>query len=184
MDSISPTSILLKGGIGIIPTDTLYGVVGSARIPETVERIYQLKRRNPAKPFIVLIANLEDIEEFGIVLSKELRQILRAYWSPERNPTSIALPTIDDQFDYLHRGTTMIAFRLPQNDELRDFLDKVGPLVAPSANMEGMPPARTIAEARRYFGSDVDFYIDGGELNNKASTLIAVDGGSTRFIRD
>lgn len=42
-----------------MPTDTIYGVVGSALNPETVERIYKIKKRNPQKPFIVLLANRE-----------------------------------------------------------------------------------------------------------------------------
>ena len=43
-DDISET--LNDGGVGVLPTDTLYGLVGSALIPETVERIYELKRRS------------------------------------------------------------------------------------------------------------------------------------------
>lgn len=183
MNTATPISILLGGGIGVLPTDTLYGIVGSARIPRTVERIYTLKRRNPEKPLIVLVASIDDLEEFGVVLSDELRGRLAAYWSPGREPTSIVLPTIDEQFAYLDRGTGTIAFRMPQKETLLDILRRTGPLVAPSANMEGEPPAETIAEARRYFGTDVDFYVDQGELKGKASTLIVLGEDGTRALR-
>ncbi len=47
--------ILKSGGIGVIPTDTIYGLVGSALNKKAVRRIYQLRQRNPKKPLIILI---------------------------------------------------------------------------------------------------------------------------------
>ena len=195
-DDISET--LNDGGVGVLPTDTLYGLVGSALIPETVERIYELKRRSFHKPLIVLVADIEDTEQFGAVLSEKLigaasgessgswrglssRGLLDRYWP---GPYSIIIPIVDDSFEYLSRGTDAIAFRLPNNEELRELLRKTGPLVAPSANVEGRPIARTVAEARKYFGDDIDFYIDGGELSAKPSTILKWDGCGFTIVRE
>ncbi len=172
---------LKDGGVGILPTDTLYGIMGSALLPEAVERIYELKRRDREKPLIVLVADIEDIERFGVVLSRELRGQLGQYWP---GPYSLILPTVDDEFAYLHRGGGTIAFRLPDKDDLRELLRDVGPLVAPSANIEGKPPARTVEGARRYFGDDVDFYVDGGELSGKPSSILELDGEKIKVIRE
>lgn len=183
--------MLKSGGVGVLPTDTLYGLVGSAFLPETVERIYELKRRDLRKPLIVLIADVEDVERFGIVLSEKLASQLQRYWHLETGfpsegggPFSIILPTIDEEFSYLHRGGETIAFRLPNKDDLRELVREVGPLVAPSANIEGKPPARTVEEARKYFGTDADFYIDGGELTGKPSTILAFDGEEIKVVRE
>lgn len=172
-DLQTAAEILEQGGVGVLATDTLYGIVGSALSSETVERIYALKQRNHTKPLIVLIAQVEDLEQFGVVLSEKLITQLKQYWP---GPYSILLPVIDDQFEYIHRGTDQIAFRIPDKPELLQLLEQTGPLVAPSANMEGMPPAKTTQEARNYFGTDVDFYVDEGECNNKASTILSFDG--------
>ena len=56
--------------------------------------------------------------------------------------------------------------------------------MAPSANAEGMPPATTVEQAQKYFGTDVEFYVDGGELDNKASTILRLDGDAVEVIRD
>lgn len=181
MDISTITDVIKDGGVGVIPTDTIYGVVGSAILPDTVERIYQLKRRDKNKPLIVLISDIEQCEQFGIELSEKLIAQLENYWP---GTYSIILPTLDDQFEYLSKNTDAIAFRLPDNEELLDLIRETGPIVAPSANVEGMAPATTIEEARKYFGTDVDFYIDGGELIGKPSTLLEFDGEEVHILRD
>ncbi|OGZ05127.1 MAG: threonylcarbamoyl-AMP synthase [Candidatus Lloydbacteria bacterium RIFCSPHIGHO2_01_FULL_49_22] len=161
------------GGVGVLPTDTLYGLVGSAFSADAVDRIYDLKQRDPEKPLIVLISDILQLEQFGVIVSDALIAQLETYWP---GPYSIILPTADEQFEYLHRGTNAIAFRLPDDEQLVAVITQAGPIVAPSANVEDMPPSGTIEEARSYFGTDVDFYVDGGELRGKPSTIIFFDG--------
>ena len=65
--------ILKDGGVGVIPTDTIYGVVGSALKPETVKRIAKIKNRSDGKGFIVLINSVKDLEIiFNIKLSEKV----------------------------------------------------------------------------------------------------------------
>lgn len=180
-DIQSAAEILKQGGVGVLATDTIYGLVGSALSSSTVDRVYALKQRNHTKPLIVLIAQIEDVEQFGVILSEKLKTELEQYWP---GPYSILLPTIDDQFEYIHRGTDQIAFRIPDKPDLLEVLKQTGPLVAPSANMEGMPPAKNIHEARSYFGTDVNFYVDEGELKNKASTILSFDGENVVIERE
>lgn len=181
MDKDQVIEILAGGGIGVLATDTLYGLVGSAFSGDAVERIYDLKQRYPNKPLIVLISTIEDIERFGVVISESLEQTLKSYWP---GPYSIILPTIDEDFEYLTRGQDSIAFRMPDKDELLEIMQVTGPLIAPSANIEGMPPAKTIDEAKRYFGDNVDFYLDEGEVDGKASTIIRLDGEEPEIVRE
>lgn len=170
-----------EGGIGVIPTDTIYGIVGSALNPETVEKIYQLRKRNLDKPFIVLISGLDDLEKFGVQLTQKQKDFLIKYWP---NPLSVILPVTDEKFKYLHRGTNTLAFRMPKDFELLELLKEVGPLVAPSANIEGEKSAETIDEAQKYFGNEVDFYVDAGKLKSEPSTLISLtDDGLYKVLR-
>ncbi len=162
-------SILKKGGIGVFPTDTLYGLVGSAGSKRAVERIYAVKKRDTTKPLIVLISKWGDLETFGIKLTKSQRVYVERVW-PGR--VSIIFPCPGKKFSYLHRGTGSIAIRFPWNKTLQTLLRKTGPLVAPSANPEGLPPAETIRDARHYFGDTVDFYYAGGRKKGNPSKLV------------
>jgi len=158
------------GGVVVIPTDTLYGVVARASNKAAVERVYRIRGRAPQKPCIVLVADQTDIIDKSL-WTKYHHHLANTYWP---GALSLVTPTtiIDD---YLHRGTKTLAYRVPANTELRALLHQTGMLIAPSANPEAMPPATTFDEAHTYFGDAVDGYVDGGILNGNApSTVLAV----------
>jgi len=168
-----------NGGIGIMATDTLYGLVGTALNEKTVGRIYQLKKRRPDKPFIILISDTKELSLFDIQLEPQMRQRLVEYWPGQ---VSVILPCKSKKFEYLHRGSQTLAFRLPAKQTLRKLLAKTGPLVAPSANPEGMDPAANLKQAKQYFGNKVDFYIR-GKTSTKPSKIIRLIGDKVYVIR-
>ncbi len=172
--------ILKEGGVGVMPTDTLYGLVGRALNQIAVDRIYGLKQRAPEKPFIILVGSIGELAQFGVEFDEALNQFLDKEWP---GPTSIILPITADQFGYLDRGTKTLAFRLPNDPDLVKLLQLTGPLAAPSANPEGQPPATTIDQARGYFDTQIDFYVDGGERNAKPSRLVRYDHGEIEVLR-
>lgn len=174
--------VLKNEGIVVMPTDTLYGIVGSALNVSTVNSIYAIRKRNPEKPCIILIGDVEELQKFGIDISDEQKVALQKYWP---GPVSVVLDCLDPTLEYLHRGTNTLAFRLPQDKNLQNLLKQTGPIVAPSANLEGLPPAQNITEAKKYFGEEVDLYIDGGEIKGKASKVIRLrKDGSVDILRD
>ncbi len=173
-------SRLSAGEIGVIPTDTIYGFVASALLPDSVERLYLVRGRNEKKPCIILLADLCDVERFGRRLSSEERQFLGTVWPGK---VSVILPAFPNQFSYLHRGVGSLAFRVPSSPVLRGMLRVSGPVIAPSANPEGLKPAETIAEAEVYFGGLADFFVDAGSMKGSPSTLVRFDGKEVEVLR-
>jgi len=171
--------LLKKGKIGVIPTDTVYGIVGLALNPKTIEEIYRIRKRDITKPLIILISSLDDLKKFDIKLTKEQKSYLQKIWP---NPVSVILPCPQEKFIYLHRGKKSLAFRLPDNKNLLEILKETGPLVAPSANIEKEKPAETIEQAKKYFGDKISFYIDIGKLKSKPSTIVRLYEDGTRII--
>lgn len=165
--------LLKNDGIGVLATDTLYGLVGSALSKKAVRRIYEVKGRDDKKPFIILIASLNDLKKFSVRLSPEQKRFLESVWP---GPVSVILPCKPKKFEYLHRASESLAFRMPKKQKLIDLIKKTGPLVAPSANPQGLKPARNISEARAYFEQYVDFYIPEGTKEGKASKVVSLLG--------
>lgn len=166
--------------VGIIATDTLYGLVGSAFSKKAVAKIRRLKNRSDTKPFIILISSVRQLKLFGITVDSDLRKKLKKFW-PGRY--SIIFPCPHRDFFYLHRGTKSLAFRLPAKKSLRVFLRKTGPLVALSANKEGRSPAQNIHEAQHIFGDAIDFYRGRGDLTGEPSKIIKIEGNAIIYIR-
>ena len=162
---------LAQGMVGVIPTDTLYGLVASAHNVAAVERVYALKNRDATKSCIVLIDSMERLSEFGIELTDTVRSQLVQFWP---GPVSVVIPVTATTHAHVVRGNGSIAFRLPSDERVLELLRVSGPLIAPSANPEGLSPATTIDEAREYFGAAVDVYIDGGVREGAPSRLISV----------
>ena len=178
-DKVAPQLQSLSA-VGVLPTDTLYGLVGSALNKKTVGRIYKLRKRDSRKPFIILISSIKDLGLFGVKPDEPTKKILKALWPGK---VSVVLPCRTSTFKYLHRGTKTLAFRLPALKSLSDLLKKTGPLVAPSANREGKPASITIEEAQGYFGNNADFYVNSGKKQSAPSTIVAVSGNNVEVLR-
>ena len=170
---------LTHGGIAVIETDTIYGIVGQALNKDVVEEIYALKKRTPSKPFIILISHVDDVRLFGVALDDRTRSKLQGYWP---GPVSVILDCPGEQFSYLHRGTHTLAFRLPDKKSLQELIDKTGPLVAPSANPEGLEPASNEEMVKTYFKNKINFY-NIGQGSGLASRIIKLSGDNEEIIR-
>jgi L-threonylcarbamoyladenylate synthase len=173
-------SVLKKNGVAVIPTDTIYGIVGSALSQKTVERIYKLKGRDDHKPCIILITSYKDLDLFGV-------STFRAGFWPGK--VSVELPYLNKKsqtkFRYLNRGTHANSFRMvgPKHKNLFNLIKKAGPLIAPSANPQGLLPASNIREAKKYFADKVDVYVSAGTKRSKPSTLVSYKDGTLQVLR-
>ena len=163
---------LLSDGVVVIRTDTIYGIIARAASEEAVERVYAAKKREADKQCIVLIADPSDVAQYGTVIEQ--------YSKNEKMPTSVVVP-VSDEPEWILRGGHDVAYRLVKNDLLKQIIRAVGPVIAPSANPEGQPPARNITEAKRYFGDRVDLYVDGKDVPRTAhpSQIIRVNKDGT-----
>jgi L-threonylcarbamoyladenylate synthase len=167
-----------NGAVGVIPTDTVYGLVARAVDESSVERLYALKQRD-TKPGTVIAADLEQLESLG--LKHRYLKAVEDFWP---GAVSVIIPCSDPALKYLHRGKMSLAVRIPDDDKLRKLLAETGPLLTSSANQPGEPPATTTAAARQYFGDSIDFYEDGGDLSGRQpSTIIRIVDDAIEIIR-
>lgn len=171
LDSNELVESLKEGGVAVIPTDTIYGIVGLATSKEAIEKIYEIKGRDKTKPLIVLISSPNDLKLLDIKLDENSKKVVEKYWPGK---VSVVFPRANDT----------LAARLPDYPELKDLIKKTGPLVAPSANPEGLAPAKNIQEAINYFGDSIDYYVDAGELDSLPSTLIEIRDGKVVVLRE
>ncbi len=169
---------LQHDGVGVLPTDTVYGLVCSAHSPRAIARVYALKQREQ-KPGTVIAASVEQLVSLGIPL-RYLKPVAH-FWP---NPISVVVPMGPEHAE-LHMGKYSLACRIPNDAALLKLLEQTGPLLTSSANLTGKPPATNHAEAQAYFCDEVDFYVDGGDLaDSKPSTIIRIVDDAIEVLRE
>jgi L-threonylcarbamoyladenylate synthase len=170
--------LLKPGTIGVIPTDTVYGVVARAVDAAAVKRLYKLKHRDH-KPGTLIAASVDQLVELG--LKRRYLTAVEQWWP---GALSVVIPC-GDELSYLHQGVRSLAVRVPAKTGLLELLESTGPLLTSSANQPGLPPANTITDAKAYFGAGVDFYEDGGNLSGQQpSTVVRIIDDAIEVLRE
>ncbi|HSE29376.1 MAG TPA: L-threonylcarbamoyladenylate synthase [Candidatus Saccharimonadales bacterium] len=170
--------LLKSGKIGVIPTDTVYGLVALAANELAVARIYKVKNR-VNKPGPTIAASVDQLRDLGLLESDLIKAA--KFWP---NPISIVLKP-GANLAYLSQGLPDLPFRVVANTKTSEFLQKTGALATTSANAPGEPAAENLQQAVDYFGDAVDFYVDGGEISNALpSTIIGFDGENVKIYRE
>jgi L-threonylcarbamoyladenylate synthase len=169
--------LLTPGAVGIMPTDTVYGLVARAKDKSAVSRLYEIKKRLN-KPGTVIAANIEQL--VGLGLKKRYLSAVKEYWP---GSLSVIIPC-GDELEYIHLSTYGIAVRIPGDERLIKTLRVTGPLITTSANLAGEPTAKNIDQAKAYFPIGIDFYEDGGEIADKLpSTIVRIIDDAIEVIR-
>jgi tRNA threonylcarbamoyl adenosine modification protein (Sua5/YciO/YrdC/YwlC family) len=167
---------LNSGKVGVMPTDTVYGLVSRAHDSTATVRMYALKDRE-RKPGTIIASSTDQLRSLGVP-QDEIDKV--SQWWP--NPLSAVL--IMEGNDYLHQGVGDIAMRVVADPKIIEILEETGPLITSSANLPAQPGATTIAEAYAYFGDSVDFYVDGGAITKShPSTIIKPIGNEIVVLR-
>lgn len=177
LDDAKLIDLLKDSAVGVLPTDTVYGLVCSASDQNAVERMFNVKIRTN-QPGTILAASVEQLSALGIKL--RYLKAVEHYWP---NPLSIIIPC-GPELGYLHMGKDSLAVRIPADEAVWALLAETGPLMTTSANHPGAQVANDIAEAQVYFGDSVDFYVDGGTLGHRPpSTIIRVVDDAIEILR-
>ena len=178
--SFSPQDIALalsQGDLVVMRTDTIYGILALASDPIVVEKLYSARKRDVNKPCILLVADAESIP-----ISDAQRHAYQEL-ALER-PTTLVTQVSDSYLPHLPKNSGTLAFRAVNLPELQEIIRLCGPVLAPSANPEGLTPAINLSEAKGYFGDKVACYVDGGEVTkNTPSRIVKFADGAVQIIR-
>jgi L-threonylcarbamoyladenylate synthase len=90
-----------SGQVGVLPTDTVYGIVCRAADEPAVSRLYQLKHRE-RKPGTLIAANVDQL--VGLGLKRRYMQPVEQYWPQP----STMVRVVDDELEVLRAGAVTI----------------------------------------------------------------------------
>lgn len=177
------SSILKNGGIGIFPTDTVYGIGCDALNTDALKKLYNCKNRNLNKPINVLVSNENMLNRFVRNINDLEKKLIDNFWPG-------ALTIIFDKSDIvptiLNSNLTTVGVRMPANKTCLELINTLNtPIATSSANITNESPANEINEKLlNDFNNKINFIIDEGYINGIPSTIIRVEGNKIHMLRE
>lgn len=172
MRTISPeeaASVLRAGGVALVPTETVVGLVAAeAGLP----RVLEIKGREADKPVALLCTSAEQAFSLAAEVSVLARRLAELLWP---GPLTLVLD---------RPGGGTVGVRVPAGRSARELLAAYGaPLYATSANLSGERDARAVDEVDPRVSSVVDVVVEGEVGSGEASAVVDLSGGRVRLLR-
>ena len=175
-------TVLRRGELAVLPTDTVYGVAADAFNPAAVDALLAAKGRGRDMPVPVLVANTAMLTAIVGELPPQAQELTDASWPGALTVVVRHTPHLSwDLGDA--RGT--VAVRMPDDALALDLIARTGPLAVSSANRSGHPPAATMLDARLQLGAAIAVYLDGGARPTAVpSSIVDLTGDEPRLLRE
>lgn len=174
--------VLRRGGIVALPTDTVYGIAVGLDTAGGIEALFAAKRRPPEKGVMLLLADAAQGRTIG-QWPATAAALADAFWPG--GLTVIVSQRADVPLpEALTGGAPTIGLRTPDHPAPRALAAAVGPLPTTSANVSGLPEARTAEEIVEQLGDAIELVLDGGPAHGgPASTVVDCTVDPPRVLR-
>jgi L-threonylcarbamoyladenylate synthase len=172
MKIVSPgeaAEALRTGKVALVPTETVVGLVAAER---GLDRIHEIKGRDPNKPVALLCSSPKEGFALAASVPPLARRLAERYWP---GPLTLVL-------DHPAGGT--VGVRVPADSAVRAVLAAYGePLYATSANLSGEPAPNGLEEVDPRISEAVDLVVAGEPGTGEASAVVNLTGGRVWLLR-
>ena len=173
---------LKDGKLVIMPTDTIYGIIGDATNEDVINKVYEVKERPHDKPLLILVSNLSMLHELVTEIPKETEKIINKFWP---GPLTILFKKSSKVSDVLTANSSLVAIRMPNDKLLLNIMNHLNrPLISTSANISSHDAITNPNQLEEKMKEKIDLIVDEGTVNNEASTLITIVNGKIEILRE
>ena len=173
--------IIKDGGIVIMPTDTIYGIIADATNENAIRKVYELKKRNESKPMLMLVNSYDMLNNYVSEVSDIEYKLIDKLWP---GPLTIIFKK-SNVSDLLTGGLDTVGIRYPNNQLLNDIMKQLGvPLLSTSVNLSGENAATNTKYISKDILENVDYVLDIGECIGEASSIVIVDDKEIKVLRE
>ena len=174
--------VINEGKLVISPTDTVYGIMGDALNDEVIKRVFFVKKRDVKKPLILLMNSIEMIYEYTCNINELEQELINKY---HPGLLTIILKKNDKISNLITGGLDTVGIRIPDNNDLLSIIGKLNrPVISTSANISGSEVITNIWMIENELKENIDYIEDGGEVSDFYSTIVLVDDGKIKILRD
>lgn len=173
--------VIKNGGVVIMPTDTIYGIIADATNEKAIQKVYEMKKRNENKPMLMLVNGIKMLNQYVSSINDIENKLIDELWPG-------ALTIIFNKknvSDLLTGGLGTVGIRYPDNELLINIMNELNvPLLSTSVNVSGDASATCIDNINESILNNVDYVYNVGECKGEASTIVVVKGSELRVLRE
>lgn len=165
-------TVFNQGGIVIFPTDTAFGIGCRVDKPESIERLFTIRKRPVTQPMSLLVNSKEMASEYVKNIPQEVfEKLINPFWP---GALTIIFFAKKENVPALVRGNgETIGVRMPKDTELLDIITAIGvPILGPSANFHGEKTPFNMDDVHPELVKLADYMLLGQCEGNTVSTVI------------
>jgi L-threonylcarbamoyladenylate synthase len=181
-DISTARSLLQKGELVAIPTETVYGLASNALNVDSVARIFEVKNRPSFDPLIVHIHDFKELSKYVMNVPPPAERLAREFWP---GPLTLLLRKRSIIPDLVTSGLDTVGIRCPNHPMTQNLLKTLEfPLAAPSANPFGFVSPTKASHVNEQLGSKIKYILDGGSSAiGIESTIVGFENNKTIIFR-
>lgn len=172
---------LKDGGVIAYPTDTYYGIGCDIMNKKAIEKVYQIKKRDPGKPFSFICSDLKHISDYAKVTNSAYRTLKRCLPGP---------------YTFILEGSKLVpkimlnkrknaGIRVPDNAICMAIIQNLGnPIISTTATYEDDEPILDGWMISETYPNQIDIVIDGGVVPNRPSSVISLIDDVPEILRE
>ncbi len=175
-------NVVRRGGVVVLPTDTVYAFACAAGNAGAVERLYHVKGITPAKPLSLLVGDLATASRFADGIPNPVFRMMRRVLP---GPYTFIFKASKEVPRVMLRKRRTVGIRLVDCPIVTALLSALGePLISTSvrnARDEWIIDPATIDDV---VGREVDLVVDGGLLLDEPSTIVDLSADAPLVVRE
>jgi L-threonylcarbamoyladenylate synthase len=181
VDLAQAITMLKRGEVVAIPTETVYGLAANASSEDALRQIYAIKQRPSDNPLIIHIADASQVLDFAAEFPPLAQKLAIAFWP---GPLTLVLPAKESVSTIVRGKQPTVALRVPSHPITLQLLKQSGlALAAPSANKFTELSPTTAAHVSAGLGEGVPVLDGGACAVGIESTIVSVENDDWRLLR-
>lgn len=163
------------------PTETVMGLGVYYDDYNAYNLLNKIKERPEDKPYTLMLGDISKIKDYAYI-DNRASKVISIFMPGE---ITILLPAKSNVPNYVTHNTGVIGIRVPNLDDLRDFLNYIDrPLLVPSANKSGKKPAMNDKEVKDIFNNEVSYIFEGKAIGGVPSTIVDLANKEVKIYRE
>ena len=174
--------VLQKKQLAIVPTDTVYGIIGDALDEKVIHRVFDTKNRDYSKPLILMVSDINMLNKYVLEVNELEQRLIDSFWPGK---LTILFKKNELISNLITNGSDLVGIRLPDNKDLLHLIKKFDkPIISTSCNISTKEVVTNVDLIEKELLDKIAYVYDCGDMTAISSTIVQVIENKVKILRE